>query len=140
MKKEFQDETDPRFKETKFVIEATDAERHFLWADNDRARRANESYAVKWEEISMGLWIQIGELDKRPICLTFTWARLDGILVMFWDCCSQVADHAMIDRWLAQNCTPAPYDRTRPASTNATNFHHCIHFVKDEAKKAEVTV
>ena len=41
------------------------------------------------------------ELDKRPVAISVSWARIEGHLVMFWYACSQVTDSVQIDAWLA---------------------------------------
>jgi len=123
---------DLRFKETFFLVEATGCEQHFLWSEWHKR--------VKWEEQGMGCTGQIGTLDRRPVMLTFFWARINGKLVGFWDSTSQVVDHKMIEKWLAENCTPPKCDNgTRSAQCDAMNFHHCIHAIQ-EANKAGLSL
>lgn len=106
------------FKDVVYLIEATDYERLCLWRDNDTCTHTSK---MKWEEVSMGYWFQIGELDNRPVNLTLCYAILDGKKVAFYESCSQVVDWKMIEDYLSKLNLP---------KTNAMNFHHCIHFIK----------
>jgi len=49
--------------------------------------------------------------------------------------CSMVVHHAMIENFLKDRF-PIRYDRDhRLAYTDATNFHHVLHFAKEERNK-----
>jgi hypothetical protein len=77
----------------------------------------------------------IGKLDKRPVCLSLFWWKINGVLIMVHNCTSQVVDHAMIEKWLEKNCAPRWDKGTRLAHTNADNFHHVLHHVAEVGKE-----
>jgi hypothetical protein len=120
---------DPRFAHTEYVVEATSAEKYFLW----------ELHAGKntWEQGSSGLVIEIGKLggplqEKRPIVICCWWERINGMNVLFWEATSQLVDYRMIEEWFKQNCYPYEHGSGRAAKTDAMNFHSCLYYSKQE--------
>ncbi|MNR71784.1 hypothetical protein D3C71_24620 [compost metagenome] len=106
-----------------FVVEANSFERHALWKEHHAK--------VKWEEVLSGYMATIGKLADMPVCITVNVAYLDGQLVLFYEPCSQVVDHRMVDAWLEKH-VPRKWDKgTRRAKTDANNFHMCLHAVKE---------
>ena len=115
------------FEDVFFLVEATDAERFFLWKENDESKR------VSWEDIMRGYSIQIGTLDKRPVMVTIFYAMLNGKKIMFYEGTSQVVDHKMIELWIQHfSLNNIRWDNgTRWAHCNAMNFHHCLEAIKE---------
>lgn len=120
---------DRRFKDTFFLVEASHFEKHILWKEWHGR--------VKWDQDTFGYMPQVGTLDNRPVMLSFWWARIEGKLVAFWKCESQVADHDLIEKWFNKHF-PAMLDSERRARTDANNFHICIHAIQ-EANEAELS-
>ncbi len=112
---------DRRFRNTFFFVEASSFEKHYLWKEWHEK--------VNWEQDHFGWSCPIGTLDRRPIHLTFFWARIEGKLVGFWECTSEVADHKLIERWLRKYCSPM-LPGGREARVNANNFHICIQEIQ----------
>lgn len=125
-----------RLQETQFVVEATSNEMQMLWEKfSDQAMYKNPDFnKFRFDQLNPGVVETIGKLDKRPVCISLFWWRIDGVMVMCWECTSQVADHAMIEKWLEKHCAPRWDNGTRLAHTNATNFHHVLHHVQDVNK------
>lgn len=126
---------DDQFKEflskTQFLVEATDCERSFLRQKfSDNSSRIN---LYSWEQITPGRTEVVGHLDNRPVCLCMIWSKINDVLVMFYDCVSQVADHQMIEEWFAMHCSPMHGNRM--ARTNADNFHQVLNYVKNTLQR-----
>ncbi len=131
------DTAEERLKHTLFIVEG-DAfrlwERHSgesIYPPWNRCENKPACETQKWEQVSAGWGINVGELDKRSVMIDAQWYRIDGQWVMFYHGCSQVVDHAMIDKWLAKHFT-GTYDRgTRRASCDEQNFHHCLDAIEE---------
>jgi hypothetical protein len=108
---------DSRFIDTIYLIEANSYERQALWAEFHTQ--------LRWEHDCIGAVIQVGELDNRPVNIDVLWTKIDGYRIAFWDACSQVVDHKMIEDWLRQNLPKVP-------KTNSMNFHNMIHKIHPE--------
>ena len=72
------------------------------------------------------------ELDRLQELLSQPLTRQ---LVMFWEACSRVVDHRAVDVWLAEHFKGKWDNGSRNATTNASNFHHCIQAVREANKK-----
>lgn len=122
-----------RLKETFFVVEATSFEVHCLWQHHAEKSDNRIFPAVTWEQVNPGWVVTVGELDNRPVVLSLSWVRINDKLVMFWDQCSQVADSVMAEAWIDRHFT-TKWDRSsRDSKTDANNFHHCIHAIREAA-------
>lgn len=117
---------------TRYIVEASDTEQLFLWVEN-RDRAMSGKTAVAWESDSLGYSETIGHVKKLPVVLHLRWAKLDGVLVMFYEPVSRMVDWELIEKWLKQHCWPQ--HGTMPARCNAMNFAHCICAVKGMAGK-----
>jgi hypothetical protein len=118
------DNVDPRFSETVYLVEANSYEALSLWGEHAQNtgyfnKRFPDARPVVWEQLYNGFWLQVGELDHRPVCVNFFWSKLNGKLVCFWDACSQVVDHRMIEHWFDTNLAGIP-------RTDAMNFGHVL--------------
>lgn len=113
-----------RLGETVFYVEATSFEKLTLWqAWHDR---------ISWEQVDPGFVETVGHLDGRPVNIVLHWDRIGGCMVLFWNACSQVVDHAMIDEWFRQNPPPMWDGDRRRGSTDAMNFHYCILAIEEK--------
>jgi len=123
------EDIDPRFADTKFVVEANSFEALTLWSQYSLSGglhyKDEELPRRKWEQDNHGIWYQIGELAGRPVCVSFFWNVIDGVRVMFYDVTSQVSDILIVEEWLKEHCSPT-WDHGRRAHCNAMNFHHCL--------------
>ena len=122
---------DPRLEDTVFVVEADSFASHMLWSEHAKqgsvySTLSPDAKRYQWEQDTMGLWYQIGELDNRPVAISFNWFKIDGHRVMFYECMSQVVDHKMVEEWLRRHCSPRCISG-RLAHCDAMNFHHCLH-------------
>lgn len=119
---------DERLKKVKFFVEANSFERHQLWRDFHEK--------IDWKQDLSGVSILIGQIKParkpaRPIYVDFSFATLNGKLICFYNGCSALVDHTMIEEWLEKEY-PVKYDSgSRRAMCDAMNFHHCFHFCKE---------
>lgn len=129
---------DPRegLKQAEYVVEATHDEQHLLWvAYYDRPDPRMPK--IEWESISTGTGATVGEIDGRPICLSIFFARINGVLVLFWEPTSQVVDYVQVEAWLEKNVPAytAETDGGRRPKCNTANFGHCLSFCRDRQKE-----
>jgi hypothetical protein len=123
---------DQLMEETFFAVAATSFEHQCLWSDHaQQSDYAKVPTTVHWKQLPYGYTVQVGTLDNRPVVMTLRWASLDGKLILFWDVCSQVTDSGMVEAWLSGNFHGTWDKGTRRARTDAMNFHHCIHAIKE---------
>lgn len=93
---------------------------------NEKVKK-NTANRVEWEQVCSGFMLQIGEIDKRPVSVSFSFAIINGKKICFYECTSQVADHKMIEDWLMSKFQLTHDNYTRRNHTNAGNFHNCIN-------------
>lgn len=126
LEKEFQEKLD----ETVFLVEATNFEQFALWkmwspkSDTQCYKRLDS-----WEQDQCGQWFTIGHLDNRPICISVTWAILNGKRVMFWDMTSQLQDYKMAEDFWEKHFHGKWDNGRRKAMEDANNFHLCVDAV-----------
>lgn len=115
------------FKDVVFLVEATHHEQHKFWVDHHYKPRP-ESPVVRWEQEGMGHTITIGELDKRPVCVSIFYAKINDKRVLFYEGTSQVVDHNMIEEWLHHfTLKTIRWDNgQRWAHCDSSNFHLCL--------------
>lgn len=131
------EDLDPRFKTTKYIVEATHEEEFNLWE-----KLSNESNYVKyhngnnmtWKQHSIDQIYTISEVDiddhTYPINVCFHWYDINDILVCFWEPISMVVHYGLIKKWFKKNIPNIK-------KYNAANFHHCIKHIKDQNVKKE---
>jgi hypothetical protein len=83
---------------------------------------------VDWEDDPRGLALVLGEVAGMPVNVSFSWGRLNGFLVLFYDAVSLVVDRGMVDRWLLKHCNPKWDHGRRRAHCDAMNFHLCREY------------
>lgn len=127
------EEGEKYLKRTVFMVEANSFETFTLWSRwaNDSREKLHGYRHVEWEQLNPGALVTIGELDNRPVCMEFQWARINGFVVCFWNMCSQVTDSVMAEKWLDEHFTGKWDKGTRRAHTDACNFHHCIDAIEE---------
>jgi len=119
-------ETEQKLKKTVFFIEATSCEQFYLWKEYHEK--------IDWEEDNMGFWEQIGCIGgdiEKPVCVSFTFAKIYGKIICFYDVTSRYSDSVMVENWIEENY-PVKWDNgSRKAMTDAINFHHAINCCKN---------
>lgn len=104
---------DAMLASTVLAVEATSYESMSLWAQWCEPRDSRR--VPTWDCISLGAWARIGEFGGEPVCVSVSFARIDGSIVAFWECTSIVSHRPTIDAWIASKMPKA-------RRTNATNF------------------
>lgn len=127
-------EAEERLGITKFLVEATGTEQLDLWCkfSNESPERYKGTKGVSWKQLNPGCVLTIGYLDKRPVVLTIYWDEIEGELVGFYSCNSQVVDWKMIEDWLSKHFKQT-WDKGRPAKCDAINFHHCLRAIEEDS-------
>lgn len=112
------------YTETKFMVEATNCERFYLWARHSdiSSTRHNSDLAVTWETMESSFHT-IGHQQNRPIVVSISWHRINGQVVMFYEATSKLVDWAMIESWLAKQFPPIRH------KYDAANFRHCLSHI-----------
>lgn len=139
------DEIEQRMRRTVAVVQATSTEQFFLWKewakdsgwdDLDYIKRGGTPHPkLKWEQMNPGSWLTIGHVNKMPVCISLTWNRIEGQVVLFWEMTSQVVDYRMGEKYLEKVLDPWPkYDNgSRHASSDAMNFHNMVSAIRQAA-------
>jgi hypothetical protein len=126
-----------RLKETLFLVEANSFETLCLWqqhsSESPQVKAFKFGAPLKWEQ-DAGFNVEVGQLDKRPIRLEIQFVKIEGCWVGFWHCPSQLADYAMITKWLEKNFKGKYDNQQRQATCDAMNFGHCISALKEAVK------
>jgi hypothetical protein len=98
-----------------------------------------------WHSASTGVWMVIGEFHDLPVNLSFKFATVLGVPILFYDCMSLLAHWGMIEEWMEQN-VPAmgklPSNGER-RHCDAMNFHNCLWDIQRfnaERKKSKGSV
>jgi hypothetical protein len=102
------------------VVEANSFEQHMLWSENRQ-----RTHPRTWEQLNPGLLETVGVLDGRPVCVSLHKVRVGGHLILFVDATSQVVDHEMIARWMADTMPRSALRENGIVNrTDAMNFHN----------------
>ncbi len=123
------DDTEYYFKDVVFLVEATHCEQHYLWLTH-HFKDVGYGKVERWEQEGMGHGVIIGYVDKRPVNLSISYAKIDGRRVAFFEGVSQVVDHEMIREWLRPRTKHLSWDGGRIARCDAMNFAHCLHAIE----------
>lgn len=113
-----------------FFVETNSFEHLSLW----REWKNEWNYKQEdWEQDNTGHIVEVGRISNhknKPVCVSFTFAKLFGQRVCFYYVCSNFSDYQMVEKWFKTNY-PKTYDNgRRVAKTDAMNFHHAVHECK----------
>jgi hypothetical protein len=131
-------DAETRLKSTGFIVEANSFEVMCLWRENakdstqpprDKCPRQN------WEQLNDGWLVTVGKDNRRPVNISVRWFKIDGVLVCFWEAVSRIVNHKLIDEWFKKHFTGTYDNGSRRASTDANNFHLCIHALEEIREK-----
>lgn len=103
------------------VVDASSYEYQALWEHHHQER------GITWEQRADGLLETIGALADMPVCLRLNTAIVGGFKLLFITPTSQVVDHRLIDKWLADNLPRSAWSDYAPIHVNrtdATNFNN----------------
>lgn len=117
-------------KEAQYAVEASNHEQFIFYVLYSKDSGTPYHTKVNYKQRGGGYMSQIGILDKRPITLSLFVNEINGIPVLFYEGCSQLVDHLMIENWLKAFC-PA-YAARRECDMG--NIHQCIHYIDDIQK------
>lgn len=113
------------------VVEANSFETLCLWEDYHEQRK------VSWEQRLDGLGETVGHLGSMPVHLSLCINTVDGHKLLFIDATSQVVDHRLIEKWLAETLPKSAMRDSVPVrvnKVNAMNFHNV--FPRNRIKSA----
>lgn len=119
------------------AVEADSFAYHMLWKEwsNEVPQQWRELVdsrkRVTWKQQGIGTMETLAYLDvgqehggRMPICVSLSWAEIDGHRVLFYDQCSMVTHSDLVRKWLDKNL-PDNY-----VHTDANNFHIIIHHIR----------
>lgn len=112
----YKDEVSEFIKDCVYAVESNSFEDLTLW------QKYHEK--VKWEQICSGYGPTIGMLGDRPVCVSIHVNIINGHRVLFYNACSQVVDHVMVEAWVKERIK-------NKKLTDAGNFHLVIHYIDD---------
>lgn len=121
-------------KDTVFVVEATSFEHQKLWEQfSDKSLYKTELNKYKWEQLNPGYLETVAEFHGYPVNISCQWARINGLIIMFYAAGSRVVDRDKIEKWFKHNCNPT-YDNGRLAHCDANNFHQVLDFIDENSR------
>ncbi len=82
---------------------------------------------VIWEQVYAGFRVTIGQVNKSPVFVSFSFAFINGKKVCFYDCTSKIVDYSMVEKWLITHFQLTHDDYTRWNHVDANNFHNCVN-------------
>lgn len=125
------------FEDVVFMVEATLAEQHYLWLTSFE-HDIGYGKVKSWEQEMAGHTCVIGEFGGMPINVCFFYNKIEGRRVCFWEVVSMVNHSDMVEKWMAPRTAHMRWDAgSRPAHTNAMNFHHCLDAIREMNTAAE---
>ena len=114
----FSEENEENFKDVVFAIEATHFEKLSLWQLNEKSKCIKS-----WEENFPGWIVVIGYVDKMPVAVHLSYAKLNGHKVVFYNASSLIVDHEMVRNWIDN------YNPNNSNHADAMNFGHCYSHI-----------
>lgn len=118
-------------KDVFFLVEADSFATMVFWERNQARKKP-----MIWQQ-EVGMWETIGRLADMPVSICMMPVRISGKRIIFWELISQVQDCRMVEPYFERNnCKPRCDNGTRPATTNADNFQHCIHAIEESLQVA----
>lgn len=104
------------------IVNANHFEQHALWC-NHSPESTTATYKVKtWHQMLSGGMFQVGTINYRPVTVEFSFAQINGKWVMFYNACSVLVDHDMVDVWRNTDMAHAKH-------SDAQNFHIVLHHI-----------
>lgn len=143
-----------KLEATEFAVEATHCERSELWARWSKqaleikapgsGRWLPDDMLLDWSEEPTGFWWTVcnvavsvpGEPAKQfPICVSCSWAIIEGRRVLFWEATSQVVYFSIVKDWIHANTG----NGHRVSTSDATNFGNIANELKRRAEARKAT-
>jgi hypothetical protein len=127
-----------KFKATEYFIEASYEETLGIWKQFVDSPYEN-CRPLNWEQldgtmctvatVSIQYDDKPGEIKRMPICVSIMWNLVDGHLMAFYEACSLVVDHDVVQKFIDDK-HPNKHIRT-----NASNFHQALHHCNIDINK-----
>ena len=106
---------------------------------NERVKK-EKNRRVHWKSENMGFSLTIGHIGKKAVVVQFSFAYIDGRKIAFYNACSNVVDHSMVENWLIERFQRTHDGYTRWNHTDANNFHNCANYLDDIDEKPRNTI
>lgn len=160
----------PEFSDVVFFVEANSNEQFLLWQEYSKESMSNiqplsdaainniptdyredvkilnnkvKKFAhtrIDWKQIMSGFGLTIGQVQRKPVCVTFNFAIINGKKVCFYYPSSIMVDHRMIENWLISRFQLTHDKYTRWNHVDANNFHNCVNSLDNIDKEPRETV
>ena len=85
----------------------------------------HDQWGIPWEQDSLGMYTEIGKINKRPIVVSVFWANIADRRIAFIEPTSALVDYDMVDQWCS---TVFP---NAVSFTNEANFHNIVRAIED---------
>ena len=121
--------SDSRFSETEYAVEATSYEYLTIWEKFHEDKRTKT-----WIDETKGVLVEVGSFFGHPVCISCRWAKINEKNILFYEASSQVVYYPFVEQWLDENCNILPNEECgRLRRTNANNFHNTfLYCVKEK--------
>ena len=122
-----------KMKRTDFFVEAESFTKDALYSKYFENNEDKDK--LYWLNDGAGFGKVVGHIDRlrrKPVTVLFTFAAIGDKYICFYNPTSRFVDWTMVENWIEKHC-PVTYDNgTRSAMTDASNFHQCYNFCKNE--------
>jgi hypothetical protein len=123
------------FEDIEWLIEANSNEQHQIWE--------GWHTKLKWEQINPGFSYTIKRLsvegEELPICLCFTFAKVNGRKIAFYECSSLLSHYGYIEVFLKTYFQRTHDNYCRWNQVDAKNAHNCLNYLETIDKEPRDT-
>ena len=96
------------------IVEATSFEILCIYEKYHQGKK------YSWEDLQLGTFFKIGEINDLPICFQITPTKINGKNILFYEACSRMVDYDIVDKFIAENY------KSKNLKTNAMNFRNAL--------------
>jgi hypothetical protein len=119
------------YKKVDYAIEATDNEAFRLWeANHSKMEWKQNSYGYMPTVKELKILNEQGKVKLVPVCVTLTWAIVEGRTVLFYEPTSNFVDWEAVHEFVKNNLLNPGFTKT-----NATNAHIVFHAIQDRNER-----
>tara|TARA_Y100001956_G_C4104134_1_gene179120 strand:- start:347 stop:745 length:399 start_codon:yes stop_codon:yes gene_type:complete len=115
-------------KDVCYLVEANSFEKSILF---EKFHLKNEN-PIEWKDGIESKTVALNYNGDSIVFVIFI-EELDGIPVAFWHSTSLIVHYGMIEDYFKKEA-PHLYEGSRFQTTDANNFHNCIHYIKNMDK------
>ena len=118
------------------IVSATGNEHQCLWSEfSKQATPLMKLFLTEgnykrfdWESDQSGYFAHLGHFCEAPVCVSITFAKIEGHTIVFWHATSEVVHHGMIEDFFKSL-------NTKATNTDAGNFVNILHVIENRNAK-----